>query len=109
MWSYIRQLKAKCAFFFFIIIIYLIFITMTSASTEEFSLKQANFSPGYDEYKCVTYVSTENGTISLNTRTHSLVVSTSQKHAFLPHPGTGMTRFIPASFLDPVPEGADGR
>ncbi|GAA6102284.1 histone deacetylase 4 isoform X1 [Tachysurus ichikawai] len=24
---------------------------MTSASTEEFSLKQANFSPGYDEYK----------------------------------------------------------
>lgn len=82
---------------------------MTSASTEEFSLKQANFSPGYDEYKCITHVSTENGTISLNTRTHSLVVSTSQKHAFLPHPGTGMTRFIPASFLDPVPEGADGR
>lgn len=85
---------------------------MISASKEEFSLKQANFSLGYEEYKCVTYVSIENGMISY-THTHTQVRAHTScllvpRTCLLPHPGTAMTCFVSASFLALVPEGADG-
>lgn len=57
-----KAAKSKMGAFF--LMIFLIFITMTSAATEEFSLKQANSSPGCDEYKCITCVSIETGMIS---------------------------------------------
>lgn len=112
MWSYIRLLKAKCvcvcASFVFL---FLIFITVTSASTEEFSLKRANFSPGYAEYKCVTYVSIENGTIS---RAHARTPRLCPRPENMP-PSPPVHRHDPFRFLrhffffcKPVPEGADG-